>query len=70
MRPLDYLDSDEDVVRLIDDLKCYLKPALRYDDDGDINPIAWALNTALNKIIVDFGLGWDPHAFARLPEDK
>lgn len=59
------LKGDEDVVKLIDELKYRLKPAFRTE-----SPIALALNTALNRIIIDHKLDDDPHTFATMPKEQ
>ena len=56
--------TDRAAIEIIDELKYRLKMR------GENTPICDALNSALNKIIEDFSLGWSQHDFARAPTDS
>ena len=58
--------SDVEVIRVLDELKYRLKPAQWVDG----NPVAKALNAALNTFVIENKLDDDPHSFASLPSEE
>lgn len=57
------LMSDEDIVRVLDELQYRLKT-------GERTLLRSALQKALAQVSADHGLDWDVHSFAKLPKDK
>jgi len=58
------ITNDSEAIRAIDELKYRLK----FLDKTRKTPIAAALNNSLDKIIKEFSLDGDPHAFASDPK--
>ena len=61
--------SDYVAVSIIDELKFKIKTRQKQEGNS-IPPIITALDQALNRVIHQYGLDWDPHSFARWPLSK
>lgn len=62
---MEFITNDSEAIRAIDEIKYRLK----FLDKTRETPIADALNKYLDKIIEEFSLDGDPHAFASGPKE-